>query len=312
LGKKVQRGIKLAAKSTKSVTIEYADTKGLKAEGAVSAVRKLVNTDNIDVLIGPFGPDASIATAPVTSKKDILTFAISLCSPKYQEHKNLFCIYPSIREQLRKIPKFLSNKSINTLALITEQSRYGRTTKQVIQTNTSDEHKVIYNETINPETTSLRTVATKVISKDPDAVFVGSSDVEQSFSLMKQLNELGYEGTRIAYVDTDPKYIEKFGKSVEGVYVPGALGSNFSNGYTTKFKNVYNTKPDLYSAIGFDTLNFLRKALQKNNRLTGIKETLINTDYQNPAIDGFNFRSDRTIYFPTEIWQIKNGEYKPI
>lgn len=314
LGEKAQRGITLALEEMPEMNIIYEDTTDFTAKGALSAATKLLSIDSVDVLFGPLGPEASLAVAPRTEERGILHFAYSLCSPSFKDYEQLFCIYPSVKEQLSQTPEFLESQGIETIVLITEQSEYGNEAASAIKNGAEKQnYNVTLEEKFTPEQTDMRTIATKIITQDPDAIFVASQDVIQNFLLLKQLHELGYNGIRIAYTDIDPSYLEDFSESVEGIYVPGVIGNNFSAEYMSAYQEKYEEEPDLYSAIAYDVFRYLYGAWKDNDKnLQGIERVLVEYSYKNSAISGYNFSSERRVLFPTQIWKVEGGEFKPI
>jgi len=319
-GKKGRRGLELV--ESEEINFVYQDTKGLKARGAVNAARKLINTDNVDMLIGPFGPEQTFAVEPVASKQNMPMFSYSLCSKRFAEYENIWCGYPSTSQQLAETPDFMAKQGIETVALVTEQSDYGRESAEVIRTEASNVgYEVAIDEKISTDLRDFRTLATQITSESPDAVFVATASVPQNFLLMEQLNQLGYEGARFAgAADTDVSHVEQFGDAVEGVYVSGSISpERFAQSFYDRFQEKYGEKPDLYSAIAYDMGRYALKSSQNYSgdistidNMNEFGQTVTNINYKNPAIPGYQFAEDRTVSFPTEIWQIQDGEYVPV
>lgn len=313
-GEKAQKGITIALNqiNDKNLSIVYADTHDFSSQGAVTAVQKLTSMDKVDVIIGPLGPEPTLATADITRQAGVVHMAYSLCSPDYAEYKNLFCIYPSIKEQLAQLPHFLKQQNIATIAIVTEQSAYGIESKAALtEHEQNNSYSILFQEEVALDTTDFKTIAAKIINQQPDAVFVAMADVAKDFLFIKQITELGFTGERIAYVDTDPSYLEQFGEVLEGVYVPGALGSNYNNTYTNDFVSTYDEDPDLYSAIAYDVTKYVYGAWTKNKKqFDGLGNSLTEYVYEDPAIPDYNLQNDRTVSFPTEIWVVENGAYQ--
>lgn len=312
-GEKAKMGFDLAIGqySPDKVQFIYEDTGGYEVKGAVTAANKLISVDKVDIIVGPYGNEQALGVVPLTKDNQIPIFSFSLCSKSFIPYKNLFCGYPSSDQQLATAFPFIQKRGIKSISLVLEQSDFGQETETVMSGSADKTgYAIVTNEFIQANDKDFRTIIAKISQAQPDAVLVAVVDPGQAFNFFKQLYDFGYRGIRIAYIDIDPKYLKEYGKAVEGIYVPGALPSNYSPTFTNSFKARYNEYPDLYSAIAYDILSIVMKTAEANGwSADKLVSKVINKTIPNSAVPNTKFLSDRTVSFPLELWVSQDGQY---
>src|SRR3989344_1722245 len=84
-GEKIDKGMRIA-EAPDSVELIFEDT-GSSAASAVSAAQKLIDIDHVDVIIGPYSPDETLAIIPLAEERGITVFSLSYCSDSFKQHK---------------------------------------------------------------------------------------------------------------------------------------------------------------------------------------------------------------------------------
>jgi ABC-type branched-subunit amino acid transport system substrate-binding protein len=159
-------------------------------------------------------------------------------------------------------------------------------------------------------TRDYQTEALKVMQSKADTIFTATDDPADALTLVKDLYNLGFKGTRITFVDTDDTFLAQFDPSANGTFAPGIAPSDFSQVFTAAYQSKYNTAPDYTAALGYDFIRSIVGALQANDwSLTGVASSVIAYQYPNPAISGFQFLPDRTVNYTMELWEAQNGHY---
>lgn len=312
-GEKAREGFQLAESLYPKDRVEfiYEDTGGYDASSGVRAANKLLSIDKVDFLLGPYGPEQALGIVPLTKETNVPIFAFSLCSKSFIPYKNLFCGYPSSEEQLQTALPFIQKTGLKKLALIMENSDYGIETDQIMrQKAAATGYSIVLNELIQPKDKDFRSTIAKILSKHPDGIFIAVIDPGQAFNFFKQLYETGYRGTRIAYIDVDPKYLSEYGEIAESIYAPGVLPNNYSEKFTRMFKEKYGKEPDLYSAVAYDITRVTLDTAKENDwSVKDLTQRVLNKTISDSAIPGMKFLNDRTVSFPLELQVSKNGKY---
>lgn len=312
-GEKLLQGVQLAQKEVDSAKITFVieDDHSKTADG-ITAAKKLMEVDKVDVLLGLYIPDVVVAVAPLAKEKGITIFSASYCSDAFKNLDNVFCGYPTAIDQLRTVLPEINKENIKKVALVNTNDDFGINSRDGMVTLASEGgYEVVFNELVPFESRDLKTQVAKVIASKADAVFMASGDTAQAFTLMKLLKEQGYKGMRITFVDINKKALADFKGNVEGTFAPGMAPSEFSSDFTQKYKTAYGKAPEDYVvALGYDIAKEATSIMQSRGfDSTKFVSQAISYKYSNPAIKNFGYKSDRSINFALELWTVKDGDY---
>jgi len=309
-GEKIYQGVQLAQAELEKdgVTFVVEDSHS-KPVDAVSAASKLLNVDKVDVIVGTYSPDETIAVAPLALKANKSVFSFSFCSDSFLKLSNVFCGYPNADKQLDTAVPMIQKKGIKTIALIDGNSDFGQQSRDgMVRKAGTVGYTVVYNDLAPSGARDYRTFATKIIAAKPDAVFTAMDNPTDALEIIKELKQLGYKGTAITFVDPDNKNLAKYGQYGEGTFAPGIAPSKFSTAYTNAFKAKFNSEPDYASALGYDMTTYVVKAMQANPEKDATTAAL-SYSYKNPAITNFSFLPDHTVVYQMELQMAKNQQY---
>ncbi|HEX7724628.1 MAG TPA: penicillin-binding protein activator [Candidatus Paceibacterota bacterium] len=313
-GEKLSRGIALAQKdlAESGVTFVIQDTKNRPAD-TISAAKQLMDTQHVDVFVGPYGPDEAIALAPVAAAQNKNVFALSYCSSSFVSLKNVWCAYPTAPVQLQGLVPIFKSRNIETIAILDSNTDFGidsdKTMKAMAAANN---YQIVYSDFSKAGERNFRTYVTKIMAQKPDVVFMASDNPTDTLTFMKQLHEAGYKGTRVTFIDVDSKNLEGFGESVEGTIAPGIAPTHFSKEFTKLYHAAYNAEPDYYSAMAWDVVHDVVNALDHRDRnFAVLGDAVTNTAYSDPAIGNFRYLPDRTVLYDMEVNVVKDGKYVP-
>lgn len=312
-GEKLLQGIELAKKELDPAKFTFiVEDDHTETLDGVTAAKKLLEVDKVDVLIGVYVPDEVVAVAPIAKAKGVTIFSASYCSDSFKDLDNVFCGYPGALGQLQTVLPQIKKQNIKTVALVNTNDDFGINSRDSMVALAKDGgYSVVLNELVPFESRDLKTQADKVIASKADAVFMASGDTPQAFTLMKILKERGYKGMRITFVDINMQAVKDFGASVEGTFAPGMAPNSFSADFTQKYKQAYGKNPEDYMpALGYDMAKEVTSIMQKPGFETkNFVPEAMNYKYQSPAIKGFGYKPDRSNSFALELWTIKGGEY---
>jgi ABC-type branched-subunit amino acid transport system substrate-binding protein len=311
-GEKINRGVMIAVDelSKDRYDIVFEDS-GSQTTGAVSAASKLLNVDDVDVIIGTYSPDETLAIAPLAAEKGVQVFSFSFCSDSFKAHANVFCAYPGAAKQLETAMPLIEEKRIEKMALVDSNTDFGLSSRAAMKAQSARYgYDIVIDELTNNGERDYRTIVAKVKASGADAVFSATDDPMDSLTLMKQLHEAGYEGTRITFVDVDNNYLKKIGPSADGTYAPGIAPSSFAAAFTQTYRTKYAAQPDYPSALGYDVVRAVTGTIEENGQSTSdLDEKVITHEYADPAIDGFQYLPDHTVTYALELWTARDGVY---
>lgn len=314
-GEKLGRGIELAKKDLAAQGIDFVvqDTQS-KPANAISAAQKMMDTDGIDLFIGPYSPDEAIALSPIAAARNKDIFALSYCSSSFVSLTNVWCAYPTAPAQLAGLMPIFAARKVKTVALVDSNTDFGQDSDKTMKAMAArNGYSVVFSDFSKNGERNFRTYVTKVMALKPDAVFMASDNPTDTLTFMKQLYEAGYKGTRVTFIDVDNKNLEGFGQSVEGTIAPGIAPTHFSPQFTDIYRKAYGEDPDYYSAMSWDVAHDIVSALDHNGwDLSTLGATVASTTYAAPAISGFRYLPDRTVLYDLEVNVVKDGKYVPM
>ncbi len=311
-GEKMYNGVRLAAdKLPANVKLIYQDDHSNVTDG-VTAATELLNVENVDMILGVYNPDETIAVAPLAKAKGRQVFSTNFCDDAFVKLGNVFCGYPNAAKQLMTALPMIKKVGIKKFALVDSNSSFGIDSKNGMNAMAGQGGYQVVMDDFLPSSPArdYHTEALKVVKSGADAVFAATDDPADSLTLMKDLYTLGFKGTRITFVDTDDKYLAQFGASANGTFAPGITPSSFAPDFTAAYQTKFNVAPDYAAALGYDFVRSITAALEANHwSADGIAGAVVSTSYADPAITGFHFLSDRTVDYQLELWQAQNGHY---
>ena len=311
-GEKIYNGVLLAAANAPSnVQFIYEDDHSNVTDG-VTAATKLLNVDNVDMIMGTYDPDETIAVAPLAKAQGREVFSFSFCDDRFIPLDNVFCGYPNAAKQLATAIPLIQKQNLKKFALVDSNSSFGIDSKNAMNAMAGQLGYAVVLDDFLPTspTRDYQTEALKVIKSGADTIFTATDDPADALTLVKDLGDLGFKGTRITFVDTDDKYLAQFGASAEGTFAPGIAPSDFAPDFTTAYQAKYNTAPDYTGALGYDFVREIDGALAANSwSANNIAAAAIAYHYADPAISNFQFLSDRTVNYAMELWEAQSGHY---
>ncbi len=192
---------------------------------AVKNVRKLIDEEKVDLIVGPSttpnaiainGPAVDAAT-PVIS----LAAAAALILPMDDKKKWGFKTPQDDSLMASAVVDHMAAKGIRTIALVALTDSYGQNwvnemNKLVVEKNI----KVVANESYQPTDPSLTAQALRVVAAKPDAILIASRGTPAVLPA-KALKERGYAGPIYqTHGVANNDFLRLGGKDVEGSVVP--------------------------------------------------------------------------------------------
>ncbi|MBR9704441.1 ABC transporter substrate-binding protein [Candidatus Pacearchaeota archaeon] len=236
---------------------------------AVTSFEKLVNINNVSVvLVGAFSPE-TIAQAPFSEENKIVLLASGSAAPKIRFMGDyIFRIKVSVEKEMEELMKFAYNDlDSRKISILYSQNDYGEGIKE----STISEFKKLNGEIINvegfrTEEADFKTILTKIKDDDSDVVVLGGLPRNMGW-ILKQAKELNVNKQFISPAGTiGPEIIEIAESGSNGlIYI---MEFNIEDDreelikFKEKYKKLYGEDPNLFSAMGYDSLKLTANALR--------------------------------------------------
>jgi len=291
-GEEISKGIDLAVEEINSnggingrkIRIIYEDSSDPTT--ATTAAQKLINTDNVKIIITAFS-SLSNAIRPITEKNKIILIADNHQPIFGMPGDYTFRSHISGEEQHIEIMEFLEkNEMIEDTGIIAENSAYTQGMINIIRPYFERNGKKLFVEYISADQKDFRTNLIRLKEKNVKIIFSASIYYQINALIIKQKEELGIVGQIIVpdYVCIESNSLFDYinPQIAEGIIYPKPLGSEEGNAFTEtarkffkKYKEKYGFFPKLDVATLYDAINFLEEPLEECGEDTEcIKEEL--------------------------------------
>ncbi len=300
----------------KKIEIIYEDSQA-KSDLALSAANKLIEINNVKIIIGAMSSTEVLALAPILNQKKVI-----LISPAATNHEISNAgdyIFRTIVSDIYDgiaMAKFISkDKNIKTVSLfnITEAGPQG------VATAFKDEFIKRGGEILNEEKCirgdiNFKTQILKIQSNNPDALYFALFPRESEL-FIKQVKELGINIPLFSHqLMDDPSLIQKTGDASNGIIFTSTKNiSNTENEEQEKFNKNYLMKfgqePLSFGSNSYDALMITYNAMINNGiSVDEIKKGLYEIENYNGASGTFSVDKNGDIEQELILKTIKNGK----
>jgi branched-chain amino acid transport system substrate-binding protein len=286
---------------------------------AAQIYEKLITSDKVDLLIGPWGSPASLAIAGVLERHQFPAVVGSASSVKLREIKagNIFFTSMVFPDKLgQTLPEILKANGYKSAAVLTVQVPYTLEIKSFLVPNLKKAGiDVKVDEGYPPAVKDMTALLLRVKEAAPDAVIVLSFPADTAI-YMSQAREIGisapFQFNLIG--PTREWFVKQFGAHADGMVTIGSWNPNkkewpkakpFFDAYTKKF----NEKPDYSDAVlGYMACQVLEEAV----KTAGLDKDALRKTLASATFDTLTgpvkFQGVENVATPTGLSQYQNGQ----
>ena len=293
----------------------------IDARTGVNALRKLVDVDNVPIVIGPFGSTVVLAVSPIAEQTQTVIISASATADEIADAGDfVFRITPPNSKQGSDVADFsLNTLGSQTAAIIYQNNDYGITLKDAFETRFKElGGEVLAVESAEGGSTDFRTQLSKIKQSQPDVIFFPLHHTESGLTL-KQARELGIEAD---FISADgamtSELIEIAGEAAEGTYYTTlALGFGVADSlivaFNENFEETYNEEPGVYAAYAYEVTKLVAEAIKNAGyNAEDIRDYLysVNGDNSFFGITGTTaFDNKGEVNKSFYVYEVRNKEY---
>jgi len=322
-GEAITNGIKLArdevnAKGEVDIDLKIEDSTG-KAEQALSAAQKLINSEKVVAILGPtlstemkvVGPEANASGVPIMGTSNtaagitqIGKFVFRNSMPESQ------AIPASIgaavkKYHIKKVALLYGNDDVftksgfDTMKAVTEKMKLKILTVEEFQKGQAD----------------YKAQLTKIASLKPDAVFC-SALYNEGGVILAQARKMGL---KVPFVGgngfNSPKVIEIAKGAAEGLIVAtpwfGDKNDPKVKAFVAKYQKAYGKKPDQFAAQAYDAYYIMTNALKAAGTAdrAKLRDSLATTKNFQGVLGKFSFDAERDVVMQPNVLIVKGGKF---
>ncbi len=238
---------------------------------AASAVQKLVNVDNVKVIIGGSCSSETLAAVPIVTSAKVALLSPAASSPALTDSSPLFARdYPSDSAQGKVLAELSGSKGWKKVAVIQEQLDYPLGIYNAFKQNFEPSGGTIIKEEFPAGTTDFRSLLTKLRAQNPDVLFIDPQTSAPADRILKQLRDLNWKPVLLIndVVIGDPKVVKDNAGSLEGVigaeFIVDRNNSEFQK-FFEDYKARFGMEPAFqsYTVPSYDAVYLVRDAITK-------------------------------------------------
>lgn len=321
-GQDAREGIEMALEEVNQekdfkIKIIIEDTQGDATE-SVNVVKKLIEIDKVNIIIGPIRSGNVLATAPITEENKVILFAPIASSVDITYAGDyVFRNRETSGLHGKRMAEFLINKNINKVAMLTAQAANSKSYSEAFEKGFKENGgEVVSIIEYEPDSIDFKTDITKSLNKNPEAFYLSVTAGTDAGILVKQIRELGFEGLiggSTAFESEE--FLNGAGEASEGTFFTSPafdIENTEIAGYREKYKRLYGKESSAFAANAYDAVKILANAIEhcENGEDTNcIKNYLYDLkDY--PGIGGkTTFDENGDVIKPIQFKTVKNGEF---
>ncbi len=308
LGDEAKNSTELAAKEInagggingRSVEITYEDGK-CSGIDATSATKKLVEINKVKIIFGGTCSSETLAAAPITESSKTLLFTSWALSPKITvNNKFVFRNAPSDTSGAKAIADLAYKNGVRKISIITENTDYALGFEPVfIDEFESLGGQIVDKESFNTDNKDLRSVVSKTLINQPDAVLINAQGSNTGF-VAKALSDFGNRSPLYGNVFfSDTNVLKNYGSYLENGYMsePADLDSNNVKvkNFVSSYEKSFGSKPQylFWAAASYDAVNIFAEAIKNvGDDSIKIKDYIHNMKEYDGVLGKYSFDKD--------------------
>lgn len=278
------------------------DSQGDPAVG-VSAAEKLLNQDNVEVLIGAYHSHVTLAVMPIIGEAEVPMVTIIATSPAITDDNNgwVFRISSTnVVDAQTSVNQCWDTLGFSKWAFLPVNNDWGKSVIPAFEPIIEEKGgESVLNEPIESGSTNFNTQLTKLRASDADTVAV-TTDIESVSVLAKQVYEAGMRDSYkwvVTSGNMPAQFLDLLAEqpdAAENWYFIGYYRSTDMEGgdtpanikFTEDFSAAYpDLGADSATARGYTAINIIAQAFEKAGVYNGpdLRDALKETDYDSVA-----------------------------
>ena len=270
-GQNERQGIDLAVKEInsaggidgKKIEIIYEDDTSQPPE-TLTAVKKLIELDNVEVIIGGTWDILANAAIPEIDQQQVVLLSPSaLPDTVTQESPYFFSVHSPVSINQKAVEGFIDDNSIKTVGILVVNNPWGIAHNNMFKAAIQESGATFTEERIvqNFDNNDLSTELADFKNSEVDAIFTAINFNDMAL-LGRKLVELNIESKVLAH--------SNFKSTIEAGRLPIEAGegvtvfkfSEPSQEFIDNFEQEYGRIPEIYSDIAYDTVYIIKEVIE--------------------------------------------------
>jgi branched-chain amino acid transport system substrate-binding protein len=322
-GTKSKKGIDLAIEEINGTNgingikleVIYEDTSS-EATKAVSALKKLINVNNIKVVIGSVNSPETLAMAPIAEEHKIILIAPGSATPKLTTAGDyIFRTRVSSDIESIELSKTIFNQlGIREIAFLARNDDYGQgIIDPVTKSFKSLGGKIVLAEKFSPGESNYRIILTKIKSKSPEALIIAAKPTEVGL-IIKNMKELNLKTKILIHSGSKgPEIYDIAKEAADGLMALSTFNAERpeTDAYIKNYSQKYNEEVEFVSALAYDAVRIIAEMIKKCGLKTDcVKNNLYLTKNYHGASSDLTFDANGDVMQPFTLEILRDGKFE--
>jgi len=241
---------------------------------AILAAQKLINQDNIFLLVGHIGTAQNNATMPLLFDNGIINYLpLTASKDMYEPHHKLkYALFASYYDQMRlQVPKLARDKKVSKICAIYQDDDFGLEVLRGAEAGLKAAGMEMLEKTsFKRGATDFSSQVAKMKAGGCEMVVMGTI-IRETIGTMAEARKTGFNPVFVASFAAYSDLIHKLGgKNVEGFYAVMTSQHPYTDEqdlairfWANKYKTKYNEDPTVMSVYGYTMVDMFVKSLRK-------------------------------------------------
>lgn len=304
-GQKVRKGMEYAAGLINDaggldgapIELFFEDIESSDPSLALSAAEKLINQENVNIIVGCYGSSASLAVLPVCEEYGIVMLEpVATSAALTSGSEWIFRISSTNSIDAEMIGKYLPKFGFNKVAFLPVDNDWGASVvASYIPVLEGAGAEAVLKMPITIGETNYLSELTKIENSGADSIII-TQDIESNATLIRQIREAGMNGFKILTTSGNNASMvySLVGDAAEGCYfveyyqeaaMTGVEMSAVNNEFITGFEKANpDTPADYFVNQGYVAVNVIKEAVLAAGSAdrTAIRDAMKNVSYEGP------------------------------
>lgn len=307
----------------KQIKLIVEDTASERGQ-AMTLVSKLANRDNALMILGPTSSIESLAAAPVANQAGIALYTPAVSSDIFKAGPWAFKAVADSDAYMRPVGKYaVETLTAKRVAVIFDRQNDSTVTQKnnMIADLQKGGATITSENGVLGSDTDFTVIATKVVSENPDVVFV-SAQAHVGANIIIQLKQAGLaQDVRLlgSMNMSTPTLLKLGGKAVEGVTLVGDFApdgaTDAAKAFIEAYKKRFNNPPDNFAAVGYAQMQVLSAILEKlgpKPTREAVREAFASAVRNVPTVLGtgaYSISDKREVQYTPVLLRVSNGQF---
>ncbi len=252
------------AKGAIHLTLKVEDT-GSSGLGTVTAVKKLVEVDNLKIILGPTWLDTFQGCVPIMDKRGVLAISPSASIPIIKnspaKYPLVLSTYFNFQREVSSLIENASRRGLRWIAIISDQDPYFVEMRRVaLETARLISAEIVGDQEFSSGETDFRPFILQAQRRGATAILFASANQASILAFLKQRQQLAPKIAVLGSHDLegyerDPAFSAQLQNYL--FMAPAGAAETFRQKYTSK----YSAPPIMTASNSFDAITILAAAL---------------------------------------------------